>query len=196
MRDSAIISLVVASVNLGFYILIDPLLRKDAVAMSGAPTEHDKGTTRTIGVVFAISWLLLLITALPNQFHLAVMEPHVLFAIIGVLLMGAGFVLRMAAMRTLGRFFTRALRMREEQHVVSTGIYRVIRHPGYLGDILLFGGSGIATSNAITTVLILAIILPAFMQRIAAEERMLTAQLGDEYSSYRAKTWKLIPLIY
>ena len=111
MRDSAIVSLVVAFVNLGIYVLIDPLLRHDAVAMSGEPTEHDKGTTKA-----------------------AVIEPHLVFTGIGVVLMAAGFVLRVISMRTLGRFFTRTLRTREQQHVVSTGIYRVVRHPGYLGD--------------------------------------------------------------
>ncbi len=196
MRDSAVISLVVGLANLGFYLLIDPLLRKDAAAKSREPSEHDKGTTRFIGVVFAISWLLLFITILLNQLRIGVIEPHRVFTVLGVMLLAGGVVLRMVAMRTLGKFFTRTLRMREEHHVVSDGIYRLVRHPGYLGDIFLFVGSGIATSNVITTLLILAVILPAFLRRIWAEERMLTDLLGQEYSEYRTKTWKLIPFVF
>ena len=41
-----------------------------------------------------------------------------------------------------------------------------------------------------------AAILPTFVRRIAAEERMLTDQLGEEYSDYKAKTWKLIPFVF
>ncbi|MGA2642333.1 MAG: isoprenylcysteine carboxylmethyltransferase family protein [Spirochaetia bacterium] len=196
MRDSAVISLVVGLANLGFYMFIDPLLRKDATAKSKEPTEHDKGTTRFIGAVFAVSWLLLLLTALLNQFGIGIVEPHLVFTAIGVVLVATGVALRVVAMRTLGKFFTRTLQMREEHHVVSDGIYRRVRHPGYLGDIALFVGSGIATGNVITTLLILAVILPAFVRRIAAEERMLTDLLGKEYLAYRTTTWKLIPFVF
>ena len=109
-----------------------------------------------------ISWLVLLLTALLNQFQIGIVEPHLVFTAIGVVLMATGVVLRAVAMRTLGKFFTRTLQIREGHHVVSDGIYRRIRHPGYLGDIVLFVGSGIATSNVITTVLILGMILTAF----------------------------------
>jgi protein-S-isoprenylcysteine O-methyltransferase Ste14 len=196
MRDSAVISLVAGLANLSFYWFIDLLLRKDSVAKSRAPTEHDNGTTRFIGVVFAVSWLLLILTTLLNQSQIGIIEPHLLFTAIGVVLMATGVVLRVIAMRTLGKFFTRTLQLREEHHVVSDGIYRRVRHPGYLGDIVLFVGSGIATSNVITTVLILGVILPAFMRRIVTEERMLTDQLGKEYTDYRTKTWKLIPFVF
>ena len=197
MRDSAIIALVVGAVSLLTHVLIDPRLRKDAVAKSGKLTEHDKGTSRAIQVVFALSWLLLFLTALPNQFQIGIVEPHLLFTALGIVLAAAGYFIRAVAMRTLGEFFTATLRMREKHRVVSEGIYQRIRHPGYTGTILFFVGSGIATANFITTLLILALIFPVFMRRIAVEERMLTEQLGEEYSAYRAKTrWKLIPFVF
>ena len=195
MRDSAVIPLVIVLVNVGERVL-DSLLRKDSVAKSLKTTEHDKGTSRFMRVVFAVSWLLLLLTALLNQFQIGIVEPHLVFTAIGVVLMATGVALRVVAMRTLGKFFTRTLQIREGHHVISDGIYRRVRHPGYLGDILLFVGSGVATSNVITTVLILGVILTGFVRRIAAEERMLTDQLGKEYSYYKTKTWKLIPFIF
>jgi protein-S-isoprenylcysteine O-methyltransferase Ste14 len=146
--------------------------------------------------MFLLSWLLLFLTALPNQFQIGVVEPHLVFTALGIVLAAAGFLIRVVAMRTLGEFFTRTLRIREKHRVVSEGIYRRVRHPGYLGTILFFVGSGIATANLITTLLILAAILPTFVRRIAVEERMLTDQLGEEYSDYKAKTWKLIPFVF
>ncbi len=119
-----------------------------------------------------------------------------MFTALGIVLAAAGFLIRVVAMRTLGEFFTRTLRIREKHRVVSEGIYRRVRHPGYLGTILFFVGSGIATANFITTLLILAAIFPTFVRRIAVEERMLTDQLGEEYSDYKAKTWKLIPFVF
>jgi len=196
MRDSAIISLAVGAVSFLTHVLIDPRLRKDAVAKSIKTTEHDEGTSRAIQVVFLLSWLLLLLTALPNQFQIGVVEPHLLFTALGIVLAAGGFLIRVVAMRTLGEFFTRTLRIREKHRVISEGIYRRVRHPGYLGTILFFVGSGIATANFITTLLILAAILPTFVRRIAVEERMLTDQLGKDYSEYKAKTWKLIPFVF
>jgi len=195
MRDSAVIPLVIVLVNVGERVL-DSLLRKDSVAKSLKTTEQDKGTSRFIQVVGVIFGVVLLLTALLNQFQIGIVEPHLVFTAIGVVLMATGVALRVVAMRTLGKFFTRTLQIREGHHVVSDGIYRRVRHPGYLGDIVLFVGSGIATSNVITTVLILGMILTAYVRRIAAEERMLTDQLGKEYSDYKARTWKLIPFVF
>jgi protein-S-isoprenylcysteine O-methyltransferase Ste14 len=195
MRDSAVIPLVIVLVNVGERVL-DSLLRKDSVAKSLKTTEQDKGTSRFIQVVGVIFGVVLLLTALLNQFQIGIVEPHLIFTAIGVVLMATGVALRVVAMRTLGKFFTRTLQIREGHHVVSDGIYRRVRHPGYLGDIVLFVGSGIATSNVITTVLILGMILTAYVRRIAAEEQMLTDQLGKEYSDYKARTWKLIPFVF
>jgi protein-S-isoprenylcysteine O-methyltransferase Ste14 len=196
MRDSAVIALVVVLVNLGVHVLLGTLLRRDIVAqIKEKPSDHDRGTSGLMRVAFAVSWLVLLLTAPLNQFQIGIIEPHLIFIAIGVVLMAASVALRVVAMRTLGRFFTVTLQIREGHHVVSDGIYRRIRHPGYLADIILFVGSGIATSNVITTVVILGVILPAFVRRIAAEERMLTDQLGKEYSDYKARTWKLIPFV-
>jgi protein-S-isoprenylcysteine O-methyltransferase Ste14 len=196
LRDSAVISSIVAIVNLAIYMVVDPLLRKDAVAKSRESTQFDKGTTRLIGIVFPSSWLLLFLTAVLDQFHLGVVEPHIAFAVAGGSLMAGGFCLRAVAMRTLGKFFTRTLRMREEQHVISHGIYRFVRHPGYLGDILLFGGSAVATANCMTTLIILAVFIPTFVRRIATEERMLAETFGNEYMVYKAKSWRLIPFVF
>jgi len=196
MRDSAIISLAVGAVSFLTHVLIDPRLRKDAVAKSVKPTEHDGGTSRTIQVVFLLSWLLLFLTAVPNQFQVGVVEPHLLFTAIGIVLAAAGFLVRVVAMRTLGEFFTRTLRIRENHRVVSNGIYRRVRHPGYLGTILFFVGSGIATANIITTFVILAAILPTFVRRIVVEERMLAEELGEEYRAYQGKTWRLVPHVF
>ena len=196
MGDSVVIPFVVTFLNLGFYLVVDPLLRKDATARSREPTKHDSGTTRLIGVVFAISWLAMLGSAVLNRYRIAIVEPHLVFGMVGLVLMVSGAIIRTIAMRTLGKFFTRTLVMREAHRVVSTGIYRRIRHPGYLADLLLFGGSGIATSNVIGTVVIIGVLLPAFVRRIAVEERMLREAFGQEYVEYSGNTWKLIPFVF
>jgi protein-S-isoprenylcysteine O-methyltransferase len=53
-------------------------------------------------------------------------------------------------MRALGRFYSRTLCTSSEQVVMESGPYRVIRHPGYLGSIMVWTGFGVASGSAAT----------------------------------------------
>lgn len=74
------------------------------------------------------------------------------------------------------------------------GPYRLVRHPLYLGWILLFAGIGHMTGDrlafAAATSLYLIIAIPL-------EERSLVQSFGDEYRRYRARVrWRVIPFVY
>jgi protein-S-isoprenylcysteine O-methyltransferase Ste14 len=99
------------------------------------------------------------------------------------------------SMRVLGRDYTRSLRTRTDQVVVDRGPYRRIRHPGYLGSILVWAGSRLAVNWIIAgfTVVGLAVV---YCYRISAEERMLEANLGEAYVAYKARTWRLVPFVW
>jgi len=72
----------------------------------------------------------------------------------------------------------------------------VFRHPGYLGDLLLRFGAGIATSNWIAATAISLSMIGSYWYRIQAEEAMLANAFPQEYQSYAVHTWRLIPFIY
>src|SRR5258708_1479204 len=55
-----------------------------------------------------------------------------------------GLTLRVWAAQVLGRFYTRTLRTTDKQRIVQSGPYHLIRHPGYLGTILIWIGAGLA----------------------------------------------------
>jgi protein-S-isoprenylcysteine O-methyltransferase Ste14 len=112
---------------------------------------------------------------------------------LGLVLMVLGLVLKVWAMRTLGQFYTRTLRATSDQSVVDSGPYGLLRHPGYLGALMLWTGFGLVVSNWIA---LLAIALGtgfAYTRRIESEEAMLVAQLGDAYADYQRRTWQLLP---
>jgi len=56
----------------------------------------------------------------------------------GVLLFIAGAVLRVQARRTLGELWSPVVRVLPKHELVTYGIYRHIRHPGYLGEMLMY----------------------------------------------------------
>ncbi len=83
----------------------------------------------------------------------------------------------------------------EGQHVVSTGVYRLIRHPIYLGNLLLVAGAALwlgSTAALFGVVLVLAMTLG----RIRLEERDLNARLPDYADYARRVPWRLIPFVF
>ena len=98
-------------------------------------------------------------------------------------------------MRVLGSDYTRALRTRREQTLIDRGPYRAVRHPGYLGSILVWTGSRLALNWLIA--LITAVLLVAvYCYRISVEEDMLEEHFGEAYLSYKSRTWRLVPLLW
>jgi len=78
--------------------------------------------------------------------------------------------------------------------VVSTGAFRYVRHPLYLGSMLLYFAFSFATGSLACLALIL--IMAALYNYIATyEEKLLVAKLGNEYVEYIKKTGKWFPKI-
>ncbi len=114
---------------------------------------------------------------------------------IGVLLYTAGGVLRLAPVFVLGRRFSGLVAIQPEHRLVTTGLYRVIRHPSYLGLFVLTLGWGLAFRSGVG-VIIAVLMLVVVLARIEAEERLLSETFGAEYDAYRARTWRLAPYVY
>jgi protein-S-isoprenylcysteine O-methyltransferase len=114
----------------------------------------------------------------------------------GFIAIVAGLSLRLWAIRTLGRFFTSTVMVQDGQTVVRTGPYRVLRHPSYTGALLVSLGVTIVLASPLGAALTLVLCTPAYLYRIAVEERTLVKELCDPYRAYRQDTWRLIPGIF
>jgi protein-S-isoprenylcysteine O-methyltransferase Ste14 len=89
--------------------------------------------------------------------------------------------------RTRGDFYTRTLGTTQHQQVVDSGPYRMIRHPGYTGALLVWIGLALASRNAPAAVLVAALMGRAYQRRVAVEECLLQRAL-PEYSEYSGRT--------
>jgi protein-S-isoprenylcysteine O-methyltransferase Ste14 len=114
---------------------------------------------------------------------------------LGVGLFAAGGVLRLWPVFTLGRRFSGLVAIQPGHTLVTTGIYRSIRNPSYLGMMVNSVGWALAFRSVIG-LLLAALLLPPLVARIHAEERLLRAQFGAEYEEYCARSWRLIPGVY
>ena len=81
---------------------------------------------------------------------------------------------------------------KRQDHVFETGAFRYIRHPLYLGVLLVYLGMTIATASLFSLALFAAIFL--FYSYIASyEEELMEGWFGEAYKSYKAKTGRWIP---
>ena len=80
----------------------------------------------------------------------------------------------------------------QPDHVVTTGPFRRVRHPIYLGVILVYLGMGLATASLLSLAILVGIFL--FYNYIAGyEEKLLSARFGQVYKEYKARTGKWVP---
>ena len=114
----------------------------------------------------------------------------------GVVMIVTGVILRLVAIRTLGKFFTVNLAIDNEHRLIDTGLYKYIRHPSYSGSLLSFLGLALYFNNWICLVVILIPLVSVFIFRINIEERLLQQQPGLHYDVYCKRTKRLIPFVY
>jgi len=107
-----------------------------------------------------------------------------------------GLAIRWAAIATLGKSFSANVAIRESQKVQKSGLYRYVRHPSYLGMLLIFLAFGLHARNwASLAVAILPTTL-ALLYRIRIEEAVLNEAFGEEYRAYSRVTKRLIPGVF
>jgi protein-S-isoprenylcysteine O-methyltransferase Ste14 len=76
--------------------------------------------------------------------------------------------------------------------VISYGAFRYVRHPLYLGSILIY--FGLAVSTASLFCLGLLVVMIVFYNFIASyEEKLLEAKFGEAYAAYQNSTGKWVP---
>ncbi len=114
---------------------------------------------------------------------------------LGLALFVIGCVLRLAPVFVLGRRFSGLVAIQEGHELVTGGLYRVIRHPSYLGLLLGLFGWALVFRSAIG-VLVSLLLLPPLIARMNSEEALLESEFGAQYADYRRRSWRLLPFLY
>lgn len=116
--------------------------------------------------------------------------------VVSLAVVWAGIGLRWWSFRTLGQYFTFQVMTSADQPVITTGPYRFLRHPSYLGILLILGGLGLGYGNWLSLAAITLIPLLGFINRIRVEEAALATALGSAYVTYAAGRKRLIPFVW
>lgn len=110
----------------------------------------------------------------------------------GVLLTGIGALVMIVGALTLGPNLTPATQPLPGGTLVTRGIYRVVRHPIYLGATLVLGGYALLRGGWWAGVAVLAITLAYFERKARVEERWMES-LSPSYRDYRARVPRIVP---
>jgi protein-S-isoprenylcysteine O-methyltransferase Ste14 len=109
----------------------------------------------------------------------------------GILLFVLGWILPICALCKFGTIPS----VRKKSNLITTGVYRVVRHPIYSGTLISLLGWTILLKSIISIVYFPFVFLLYFFATFV-EERILIEEYGDQYLDYKKKvTKRFIPFI-
>jgi protein-S-isoprenylcysteine O-methyltransferase Ste14 len=161
----------------------------------GGSATSDQGSY----MVVQIGVLSCVILGLQTAMHLtgATITWHrPLIVFLGIALIVLGSVISWFAVRQLGHYFTVVVAVRPGQPVIQSGLYRVIRHPSYTGQLLAFLGYALTLTNWVSIPAVMGLVFAVYGYRILVEEQALRERIGQPYAAYMARSYRLIPGIW
>ncbi len=114
----------------------------------------------------------------------------------GIVLYGMGIFIRYWSLILLGSYFTRYIEVQKEQPLISSGPYRILRHPSYTGLLLLNAGLHFFIGNLPGIIISFIIIFTALHVRILEEEASMEEFFGERYKRWKMGRKRLFPWIY
>ena len=151
--------------------------------------EEQKLVVKLSGLMFLVGFI---IAGLNYRFGWIVLPDIVV--IISSIIFIISYILYAEVLRE-NAYLSRTIEVQENQKVVDTGLYGIVRHPMYATTILLFLSMPLILGSVISFAIFL--VYPFIIaKRIKNEEEVLEKEL-DGYSEYKKKVkYKMIPFIW
>lgn len=98
------------------------------------------------------------------------------------------------AYKTLGDYYSQEIAIRKEHKIISSGPYKIIRHPQYLSQIFVDFAGAVATLSFILFPLAL-IQIPFLILRAKEEEKLFAKYFPNDFNAYKEKSGFMLPFI-
>ncbi len=113
---------------------------------------------------------------------------------VGLILFAAGLIFAVWARIHIGRNWGMPMSQKDEPELVTSGPYRVVRHPIYTGILAAGFGTGVALDWR--WLIGVALAAAYFVYAAFVEERTMTAHFPDSYPAYRHSTKMIVPFVF
>ena len=155
--------------------------------------KEEQDEQKTVIVLSGIMFLAAFVVAgLNHRFRWIVLPAWVSWAAAAVFLLA--YVLYAEVLRE-NTFLSRTIEVQENQKVIDTGLYGIVRHPMYMSTLLLFLAMPLVLGSLISFVILL-LYIPIIGKRIRNEELVLEEGL-EGYAEYKERVrYKVIPYIW
>ena len=184
-NERAIALIVLWGVGALWLAWLRPIGRQDTVAV-----DLDHGLVLTL--LFVLPLVSTPLAAFGERAGIGGWSEPLALAWAGVALAGLGLLIRIAAMAQLGTRFAPVAAMQREHSLETHGLYRYVRHPGYLGAWLAALGGALAFRSVLGLPLV-ALMGWLLHVRVVREEALLERHFGEAYRLYRARTGRFLP---
>ncbi len=182
-------------------ILFVPMIIAGFVMMKKSPellkkrlnAKEEQSEQKTVIAMSGLMFLAAFVVAGLNfRFGWIILPNWIVYASTAVFL--TGYILYAEVLRE-NAYLSRTVEVQEDQKVIDTGLYGIVRHPMYMSTLLLFLAMPFVLGSVISFVIML-VYIPIIAKRIRNEEKVLEEGL-EGYSDYKKKVkYKVIPLIW
>ena len=151
--------------------------------------QEQKTVIALSGLMFLAAFI---VAGLNFRFQWIVLPAWAVWIGVGVFL--AAYLMYAEVLRE-NTYLSRTVEVQENQKVIDTGLYGIVRHPMYSATLFLFLSMGIVLGSPIS-VAILLLYIPIIALRMKNEEQVLEKGL-DGYKAYKTRVkYKVIPFIW
>lgn len=154
--------------------------------------SSDKGTML---LIFILSYVAIL-TPILEWAYFKTDNGWTTMTTVGFILIIGGLWFRIWSLQILGKYFTGTVKQVEGHQLVTSGPYKWLRHPSYLGSWITFLGCAVfleAWVGMFITALAMGI---AYYFRIRVEEKFLINAFGQDYRNYQKCSYRLVPYVW
>lgn len=166
-----------------------------------ALTIHGRSNVTLTSLLITKSYVLAMLFSLVEYFIEIILFPELkeywAISYLGLTMVVIGEIIRKMGIITAGQAFTHLIRVHyEERHqLITHGIYRFIRHPGYCGFLIWSVGTQLMLCNPLSTIAFAVVVWHFFARRIPYEEFFLRQFFGTQYEEYSRRVVSGVPFV-
>jgi protein-S-isoprenylcysteine O-methyltransferase Ste14 len=161
--------------------------------MRGGPLAEGR-TIQKIVIIGAFLDLFAMVVLSVFDHRMGWSSVPVRLSLLGDVLIAAGIGFAMLVI-VQNNYAAATVRVETGQSVASTGVYKVVRHPMYVGNVIMMVGIPLALGSYWGLLLVIPGVL-VLVSRIRDEEKMLTEELGGYREYMQRVRYRLLPYVW